>query len=121
MPEAPSQQEWLDNRRSYSRPEGAQQRLVASLGNHLVGYACIEYRDSPKRPPPANKTANGEYRLFVVVAPSDRATVGSRLLQQLRRQLIELDARRAWMMEYEADSRFLSYLEGRGFVRQTSF
>jgi hypothetical protein len=41
MPEAPSQQEWLDNRRSYSPPEGAQQHLVASLGDHLVAYACI--------------------------------------------------------------------------------
>jgi len=120
MPEAPSQREWLDNRRSYSPPEGVQQHFVASSGDYIVGYGCIEHRDSPTSPPPANKIAHAEHRLFVVVAPSDRATVGTRLLQLLGRQLIELNARRAWMMEYEADSRFVSYLGGKGFVRQTS-
>jgi len=31
--------------------------------------------------------------------------------------LIKLDARRAWVLEYEADTRFISYLEEMGFVK----
>lgn len=120
MPGAPSQQEWLDNRRSYSPSEGIQRHFVATSGDQIVGYACIEHRDNLKLHPPATKAAHGEYRLFVVVAPADRATLGTRLLKLLRQQLIDLGARRVWMTEYEADTRLVSYLERIGFVRQTT-
>jgi GNAT superfamily N-acetyltransferase len=121
MPAAPNQQEWLDNRRSYSPSEGIQQHFVAISGDQIVGYACIEHRDNLKLHPPATKAAHGEYRLFVVVDPADRATLGTRLLTLLRQQLIDLGARRVWMTEYEADTHLVSYLERIGFVRQTTF
>jgi hypothetical protein len=121
VPDAPSQQEWLENRRSYSPSEGIQRHIVATSGDQIVGYACIEHRDNFKLHPPAINAPHGEYRLFVVVAPSDRSTLGTRLLKLLGRQLIELGALRAWTTEYEADAHFVSYLERMGFVRQTSF
>jgi len=121
MPGAPSQQEWLDNRRSYSPSEGIQQHWVAISGDQIIGYACIEHRDNLNLHPPATEAAHGEYRLFVVVAPADRATLGTRLLELLGRQLVELGARRVWMTEYEADTHLVSYLERIGFVRQTTF
>ena len=121
VPGAPSQQEWLNNRRSYSPSEGIQQHFVATSGAQIVGYACIEHRDNFNLQPPAINRAHGEYRLFVVVAPSDRSTLGTRLLKLLGRQLIDLGALRAWMREYEADVHFVSYLERMGFVLQTSF
>jgi hypothetical protein len=121
VPYAPSQQEWLENRRSYSPSEGIQRHIVATSGDQIVGYACIEHRDNFKLHPPAINAPHGEYRLFVVVAPSDRSTLGPRLLKLLGRQLIELGALRAWTTEYEADAHFVSYLEQMGFVRQTSF
>jgi hypothetical protein len=121
IPDASSQQEWLENRRSYSPSEGIQRHLVATSGDRIVGYACIEHRDNFKIHPPAINAPHGEYRLFVVVAASDRSTLGTRLLKQLGRQLIELAALRAWTTEYEADAHFVSYLERMRFVRQTSF
>jgi hypothetical protein len=60
---APSQQEWLDNRRSFSASEGIQQHFVACGGDRIVGYACIEHRDNLKLHPPARKAADGEYRV----------------------------------------------------------
>jgi hypothetical protein len=121
MPAAPCQQEWLDNRRSYSPSEGIQQHFVAISGDQIVGYACLEHRDNLKLHPPVTSAAPGEYRLFVVVAPGDRATLGIWLLKLLGQQLIDLNARRAWMTEYEADSHLVSFLEQSGFVRQTTF
>lgn len=121
MPGAPSQQEWLDNRRSYSPSEGKQRHFVATSRDQIVGYAGIERRDNFKLHPPAVSAADGEYRLFVVVAPSERSTLGTQLLKLLGRQLIGLGALRAWTMEYEADVHFVSYLQRMGFVRQTSF
>jgi hypothetical protein len=121
MPAAPSQQQWLDNRRSYSQSEGIQHHFVAISGDQIIGYACIEHRDNLNLHPPATGTAPGEYRLFVVVAPADRATLGTRLLKLLGQQLIELGASRAWMTEYEADALLVSFLEQTGFVRQTTF
>jgi hypothetical protein len=57
----------------------------------------------------------------VVVAPSDRLTLGIHLFKELRDRLLDLDADRAWIAEYEADTGFISFLEGLGFVRQGAF
>ena len=112
MPTVPSQLEWLNNRKSFSPEDGIQQHFVAASGEHIVGYACVEHRD---------KTADGEYRLWVVVAPSARATLGTTLLASLRERLLSVGARSARMVEYEADAGFISYLETIGFVRGTTF
>ena len=108
LPVVPNQQEWLDNRKSFSPSDGVQQHFVATSDEHVVGYAGIEHR---------NTTADGCYRLFVVVEPSARATLGSMLFARIRERLIRLGARHAWMMELEADAGFISYLEQVGFVR----
>ena len=112
LPNAPSQQEWLNNRRSFSLSDGVQRHFVATSGDRIVGYACIEHRD---------EFADCIYRLFVVVAPAARTTLGTRLLAELRESLIDLGARRARVLEYEADAGFISFLEGMGFARSTNF
>lgn len=118
MQTAPGQQEWLDNRKSFAASGGTQLHFVATLGKQIVGYACAEH-------PPAwmrNKSGStGEYRLFMVVEPSARSTLGNRLLAKLRESLNTLGARRAWFQEYEADSGLISFLEEKGFVRAISF
>ena len=118
MPIASGVREWLDNRRSFAGSEGVQRQFVATSGKRIVGYACAEH-------PPAwmrnNDRAAGQYRLFMVVEPSSRMTLGVRLLEKLRELLVDLKARRAWFQEYEADTGLISFLEGRGFARASGF
>jgi hypothetical protein len=118
MPNAPDMKEWLDNRRSFPDSGGIQQQIVATLGGQIVGYACVEH-------PPAwmrdSKGAAGQYRLFVVVEPWARRSLGIRMLAKLRESLIGLGARGAWFQEYEADTGLISFLEERGFVRARGF
>jgi hypothetical protein len=112
MKSAPSQLEWLHNRRSFSSVTGFQEHVVASTGDRIVGYACLERR---------HQSSDGEYRLFVVVAPSARATLGSSMLAMLRERLIAANAGLAWMVEYESDPGFLSFLESKGFKKMRSY
>lgn len=114
LPNVPSQQEWLNNRRSFAPSDGIQQHFVAISDGRIVGYACIEHRNK-------TKAADCVYRLFAVIEPSARRTLGTYLLAKLRECLIDLRARRAWVVEYEADASFLAYLEEMGFVRLTTF
>lgn len=115
---SPSQQEWLSNRKTFSRSDGIQRHFVAISDERIVGYACIEHRNKNID---GKKTADDVYRLFVVVAPTARRTFGTRLLAKLRECLIDLGARRAWVVEYEADTGFLAYLEEMGFVKLKTF
>jgi N-acetylglutamate synthase-like GNAT family acetyltransferase len=108
FPAAPRQAEWMRNRKSFSPSDGVQQHFVATSEKRVVGYACIERR---------NQAADGWWRLFVVVEPSDRATFGTILLARLRECLISIGARHAWVMEFEADARFISFLEEKGFSK----
>jgi SAM-dependent methyltransferase len=103
----PPQDEWLQNRREFSPSDGFQHQFVAIAGERIVGYAAVERR---------NGSAENTYRLFVVVAPHERASIGTVLFEKLRAHLIELGARRAWMMELAADRGFISFLEGLGFI-----
>ena len=118
MTMAPSQKEWLDNRRSFAESGGVQHQLVATLGKRIVGYASAEH-------PPAwmrdKEGAAGQYRLFMVVEPDSRATLGRRLLERLREFLTDHGARRAWFQEYEADAGLIAFLEERGFARASAF
>jgi hypothetical protein len=106
LPAAPSQAEWIQNRRSFSTSDGIQQHFVATSDERIVGYACVERR---------NTAAHGWYRLFVVVEPAARATLGTTLFANLRERLISLGARHARMVEYDADTGFISYLKDLGF------
>ena len=111
MPGAPPQDEWLANRRAFLVPE-RRHHLVAIEDSHIAGYVCAE---QPVQAPP------GEYRIFVVVLPPARETLGTHLLRQLHRFLLKANARTIRVLEYEADSNFLSYLRGRGFVYRKTF
>jgi ribosomal protein S18 acetylase RimI-like enzyme len=118
MPMAPSMKEWLDNRRSFPDSESVQEHFVATLGKQIVGYACVEHPPVWMR---TAKDAEGEYRLFIVVEPSARRTLGNRLLAKLRESLIAHGARRAWFQEYESDTGLISFLEEKGFIRAAAF
>src|SRR5260370_29706358 len=107
LPNTPSQHEWLNNRRSFSPSDGIQKHFVATSSGRIVGYSCIEHRIKTDG---GSEPTDGVYRLFVVVAPSERRTLGTRLLAKLRECLIDLGARRAWVAEYAADAGFLGYL-----------
>jgi hypothetical protein len=112
MPSVPSQLEWITNRRTFSPADGIQRHFVAIIDGHIVGYACAEHR---------NAAHKGHYRLFVVVKPSDRSTLGTHLLGRLRELLIDLGASYAWVGEYDSDSGFVSYLTNIGFERLTTY
>jgi GNAT superfamily N-acetyltransferase len=118
MKAASGLKEWLYNRKSFLETGGLQQQYVATSDDQIVGYAAAEH-------PPAwmrNKSnADGEYRLFLVIEPSARKTLGVRLLATLAKYLGEHGARRAWFQEYEADKGLVSFLEQRGFVKRVSF
>jgi GNAT superfamily N-acetyltransferase len=110
--------EWLDNRKSFPEWGEAQQQFVATSGDQIVGYAAAEHPPVWMR----NKAGSeGEYRLFVVIEPSSRPTLGTRLLDALARYLVDHGARRAWFQEYEADKGLVSFLEQNGFVKRISF
>src|SRR5258708_34501054 len=118
FPNAPSQHEWLNNRRSFSPSDGIQRHFVATSGERIIGYACIEHRIKITN---GRQPIDGVYRLFAVVAPAARTTLGTQLLAKLRECLIKLGARKAWVLEYQADAHFITYLEEKGFVKLASF
>src|SRR5258708_11356706 len=91
LPNTPSQHEWLNNRRSFSPADGIQKHFVATSSGRIVGYACIEHRIKTNS---GSEPIDGVYRLFVVVAPSARRILGTRLLAKLRECLIDVVASR---------------------------
>ncbi len=117
-PIAPRVKEWLDNRKAFPEWGGVQRQFVATLAGRIVGYACAEHPPLWMR---HREDVAGEYRLFVVVEPSARRTLGSRLLESLCEALTSLGARRAWFQEYEDDRGLISFLVEKGFIRAASF
>ncbi len=101
----PSQEPWAENRRSFPA-DGIQKHYVAISDGRIVGYTGAEWRKGG----PA-----GWFRVFVVIAPKDRATLGRRLFGKIRETLINLSATTAWMMEYEDDKGLLAFMEQVGF------
>ena len=108
---APPQDEWLANRRAFLVP-GRRHHLVAWEQGRIAGYAAAEH--------PLH-AADGEFRIFVVVPPAARNTLGTYLLRELRRFLLKANARTVRMLEYEADADFLAYLKARGFAYRKTF
>ena len=111
MPNAPPQDEWLANRRAFLVP-GRRHHLVAFEAGRAAGYAAAEH---PLHAP------DGEYRVFVVVAPSARDTLATYLLRELRRHLVKANASTIRMLEYETDAGFLRFLQAHGFVHRKTF
>ena len=107
----PSQCDWLTNRRAFSS-QGTQHHFVAVAEGAIIGYAAAErHANAPQ----------GEYRLFVVVAPSDRTRIGTVMLRALRHYLIGVRAHSVRMVEYANDSGFLAYLREIGFGSEKAF
>jgi SAM-dependent methyltransferase/N-acetylglutamate synthase-like GNAT family acetyltransferase len=107
VPSPPKQDDWLRNRRTFSPSDGYQHHFVATLEQRIAGYAAIEC---------LNDSAPGVYRLYVVVAPGDRESLGTALFEELRSHLLQLNARRAWMLEYTSDRSFMAFLQKLGFA-----
>ena len=101
----PSQAPWAENRRSFPT-DGIQRHQVAVADGRIVGYAGAEWLQGA---PP------GWFRVFVIVAPQDRATLGRSLFGKIWETLISLPATTAWMMEYEDDKGLLAFMEQVGF------
>ena len=111
IPNAPPQDEWLANRRAFLVP-GRRYHVVALEAGHVAGYAAAEH---------LLHAPDGEYRVFVVVAPSAREALATYLLRELRRYLLKAHASTIRMLEYEADSGFLGFLQAHGFVFRKTF
>jgi len=105
MESPPDQKPWAENRRSFPT-DGIQRHFVAISDGRIVGYTGAEWRKGGPV---------GWYRVFVIVAPQDRATLGRWLFGKIRETLINLSATTAWMMEYEADKGLLAFMEQVGF------
>jgi Acetyltransferase (GNAT) domain len=105
MSSPPDQTPWAENRRSFPA-DGIQRHFVAISDGRIVGYAGAEWRTGGP---------HGWYRVFVIIAPQDRATLGRWLFGKIRETLISLSAATAWMMEYEDDKGLLAFMEQVGF------
>jgi hypothetical protein len=101
----PSQEPWAENRRLFPA-DGIQRHYVAISDGRIVGYAGAEWR---------KEGPTGWFRVFVIIAPHDRATLGRWLFGKIRETLISLSATTAWMMEYEDDKGLLAFMEQVGF------
>ena len=101
----PTQKPWAENRRTFPA-DGIQRHFVATADGRIVGYAGAEWR---------KEGPLGWYRVFVIVAPQDRATLGRWLFGKIQEILINLSATTAWVREYEADKGLLAFMEQVGF------
>src|ERR1700688_4598557 len=75
LTQVPPQDDYLQNRREFGASHGFQHQFVATAGERIVGYAAVERR---------NASAESVYRLFIVVAPHERASIGTILFEKLR-------------------------------------
>src|SRR5262249_54446673 len=94
LPSAQRQDEWLETRLLFLSLGGFREAVVATERARVVGWAAVERRGG---------AGEDLYRLFVVVGPPDRASLGTVLFGKLRDRLLELNARRAWMLELAGD------------------
>ncbi len=102
--EAPSQQEWSENRRRFT---GCRRHHVAVRDGTVVGYGAIERapRDLPH-----------SFRLFLALDWTNPVGVAGTLVEHLERDLLELEATTVWLREYASDRPFLDFLTQRGFT-----
>jgi len=106
LPEAGTQEEWLQNRRGFDPRGGVQHHLVSVRGGVVLGYGAIE---SGAGPDPSS------YRMYVVTRPELYATVGEQLYQALIGALRQRGATEAWLIEYVGDRAALPFVLERGF------
>ena len=111
LPGAAKQDEWLQNRRTFSQ-RGDQIHFVALENGRVVGYGAIE----GEAPSPT-----GEYRVFIVVDPDQRDTIGSAIYSRLEELLEDREATGSRFVEYAQDIRFIEFICARGYVESRRF
>ena len=111
VPGAPSQDEWMRNRRTFDR-RGTQFHFVNMERDRLVGYGALEQV--------ASAEDNG-YRLFVVTRPDQLDTVGNEIYRRLVELLDEHAATTSWFIEYAQASRLIAFIEHRGYRESRRF
>jgi hypothetical protein len=77
-----------------------------------MGYGAIE-RESPSPP--------GEYRLFIVVDPDRRDTIGGAIYSQIEEILEDREATGSWFVEHAEDVRYIEFIRARGYVESRRF
>jgi hypothetical protein len=113
VPGAPTQEEWLANRRSGAADSGVARRWIAhdAATGELVGFLAVE------------RVAHGslDARLFVVTDPAERDDVAPQLLERGFAAARDANATRAAMVEYAKDDAFLEFLREHGFKDAVKF
>ena len=106
------QEDWLANRREFSQRPGVQRHWVTEQAGvrGIAGYAGAE-----TRPDYAGA------RIFVVTAPSAREDLGAQLLSHAIDAARQLEVTSVWLVEYAADSAFVSFLKRHGFAEVRRF
>lgn len=105
VPGAGTQEEWLQNRRSFPG-QGYQYHVVLADGDDVLGYGAVER---------AEGGSPGAYRLFVVTLPGRLEDIGLQIHAHLHQKLSELGAVGAWFVEYAEDRVLTSFLRGLGY------
>jgi hypothetical protein len=106
---APTQEEWLHNRRHFDAGHGSQRHYVAEdpETGAVVGYGAVE--------------SGPEFRLFVVTLPEQLPTVGELLYERALALLGESGAARVWFTEYADDRFLLAFARAHGFGDARNF
>lgn len=106
---APTQEEWLHNRRHFDASHGEQRHFVAvdSETDVVLGYGSVE--------------CSPEFRIFVVTRPEHLPTVGELLYERSLTLLRDAGAARVWFTEYGSDRALLAFARAHGFSNPRSF
>ncbi|HJN52003.1 MAG: hypothetical protein QGI68_12020 [Pseudomonadales bacterium] len=106
VPGAGEQDQWLSNRRSFSK-RGFQHHFVLADDHNVFGYGAVEH---------ATDAPPDSYRIFVVTYPEHLQDYGAGIYEYAERKLIELGAANARFVEYAEDHRLNSFILARGYA-----
>jgi GNAT superfamily N-acetyltransferase len=114
VPDYSPQDDWLSSRRAFVDEGGVQRHFIVREpgSGRPLGYGAVER---------AVAAPAGAFRVFVVTALHDRATIGSALFDRALEELRDLGAKSAWFREYASDTHFLSFVRDRGFEESRRF
>ncbi len=102
--------EWLANRKRFAGQRRHYIAEQASSGS-ATGYGAAEEGPEP-----------GIFRLFVVMDPALLLTeTGDLVYDRLAADLVDLEARLAWVREYADDTAILAFFTQKGFVERNRF
>jgi hypothetical protein len=108
--DASGNREWLENRMQFA---GRRRHYLAEQASpgFAIGYGAAEEGPEP-----------GIFRLFVVMDPALLLTeTGDLVYDRLAADLVDLEARLAWVREYADDTAILAFFAQKGFVERNRF